>query len=142
MISLLNYKQFDLNNKIEIKNTVIDTIDFRYSIFKEPVSLDNCLISNLLIHSSFFTKGLHINNCIIKEKIQFEMGGHNSCPIVIQNSIFCDLFVFFDCIFDSQLIIKNNIFIKGSTLFNNSNTFAVEPDICENIGTMEIDSIE
>lgn len=134
----INTKQFDLNSAIEICDSVIDTIDFRYSIFNQPVLIKNCLIDYLLIHSSFFAAGLVIDSCVVKEKIQFEMGGHNKCPIIIQNNIFCKLFVFFDCIFDDRLIVKNNIFKQGSTVFNKTNTFGLEPFISDNIGPMDL----
>lgn len=132
----------NLNREILISDSVMDIVDLRFSTFNQKVSVRNCVINHLLIHSSFFINGFTIDNCVVKEKVQFEMGGHNKSPIVIHNNIFCGLFVFFDCQFDEQLSILNNIFKKGSTLFNKTNTFEIKPEVYGNIGVMNVEAIE
>lgn len=140
----MNYysKRQDLNKEIQLSDSIMNIVDLRFSTYKKKVTIRNCIINHLLIHSSFFEDGFLIENCIIKEKIQYEMGGHNMSPIVIHDNVFCDLFVFFDCQFESLLSINNNVFKKGSTLFNKTNTFAVNPDIYDNIGKMDVDAID
>ena len=65
-----------------------------------------------------------------------KMGGHNQKPVIFDNNIFESLFVFLDCIFEADLIITNNIFIDGCTLYNGYNEFN-NVIIENNIGKMD-----
>ena len=48
--------------------------------------------------------------------IDYQMGGHNNEKMVISNNIFHGFFDFFDCHFEKQLTVENNIFMKGTDL--------------------------
>ncbi|SHK47390.1 hypothetical protein [Xylanibacter ruminicola] len=119
-----------------ISNQIVDTLDFGFDTFDQQVVVENCIIDTLILHNAHFVGGLCLQNCIIKNKVQYEMGGYNKMPIVIKNNIFMSLFVFLDCIFGADLVLTDNIFLDGCTLYNGYNEF--DNVIVENnIGKMD-----
>ncbi len=70
--------------------------------------------------------------------IDYQMGGHNNEEMVISDNIFYGFFSFFDCIFEKQLIVKNNIFKKGTDLLARENKGF---DNCFNGGVILTDNI-
>jgi hypothetical protein len=71
------------------------------------------------------------------------MGGHNELPIIIKGNLFRNIFIFFDCQFTDDIIIKNNIFLKGNTLMGKAmnNIFIKNIELEKNIGDMQINQI-
>jgi hypothetical protein len=86
---------------------------------KVYLKIENCIISNFKIHSCWFVNGLLLKNSIVKNYIDYQMGGHNTQPIVIEGNVFVDFFNFFDCQFESIIKLKNNVFNKGANLLEN-----------------------
>jgi hypothetical protein len=142
VINILNLTNCS-KESIIIDNSIIDILDLRFTEYRLNVSIINCHINNLMLHTSWFKGGFLMENCIIKDKINYEMGGHNESPIVIRKNLFCDIFIFFDCQFINKLIINNNIFLNGCTLIGESmnNTFKSRIEIGENIGNMNINKV-
>jgi len=138
MIEEITINILDLTKPVIIQDAVIKTVDLRFTTFHHEVCVRNSIIETLLLHSAFFEGGFTIENCIVKNHIQYEMGGHNKKPVRIINSIFESLFVFFDCVFVSDIVIKNNIFLEGSTLFNGTNSFEISPNTENNVGALNI----
>lgn len=134
----------NINENIYISNTIVDTIDMSFMSFNNAVKIKGCQINHLLIHSSRFIKGFELENCVVKNKIQYEMGGHNTLPISILNNIFNEMFIFFDCHFTERVIIKKNYFHKGCSILASSmnNTFEQEYEIVNNIGNVDINQMD
>ena len=74
------------------------------------------------------------------------MGGHNAEPIIVLGNIFSEFVNFFDCQFDNDLEIRNNIFLKGSNLLGNldegfKNTFERNIILENNLGFLNLDGL-
>jgi hypothetical protein len=119
-----------------ISNQIVGILDFGFKVYNNEITIDNCIINTLILHNARFEAGFCMRNCIVKNKVQYEMGGHNQKPVIFDNNIFESLFVFLDCIFEADLIITNNIFIDGCTLYNGYNEFN-NVIIENNIGKMD-----
>lgn len=131
------------NKDIFISNSIINTLNLDFTLYDCHISIKNCQIINLKIHSAWFKKGLLFQNNIVKNKIQYEMGGHNEYPVKLVNNIFCELVVFFDCHFIDQLILENNIFCQGTTVMGDLllNTFQSGIELKNNIGDLNINQM-
>lgn len=138
IIKRIERSEFDPSEDVHISHAIIDTIDFRFSSFSHNVHIENCIIGELLIYSTFFEGGFVLENCIISKYTNYEMGGPNKFPFVIRNNVFCDIFQFFDCIFENELTIKNNVFCKGASIYNRSNTFSDFTQITDNNGALDL----
>ena len=130
-----------------IKNSIINLIDlegvFELNTF---LSIENSIVYNLNIHSCWFNKGLEIKNCIIYNAVNFQMGGHNKKPIIMQENIFKSFFNFFDCRFEDVIILKYNVFLEGTNLLGNKgegfeNTFQNGYLIEDNLGDFNLNII-
>ncbi len=146
IIDILGENQLSKDEIVSIKYSIIKTIDFTGLDFDFEIIIENCIIENFLINSSWFKKGLKFKNNHIFNYIDYQMGGHNLLPIIIDGCIFYDFFNFFDCQFSSDIILVNNIFIKGSNLLGNENegyenSFIIEPYLKNNIGDLNLDGI-
>lgn len=111
--------------------------------FSEVRFKDSCFLNATFLYS-YFIQGLIIDNCKFHSYIDFQAGGHNLKPILIENSIFDDFVNFFDCWFKSDLAIKNNTFKKGTNLLGNRGEhfevkFEIEPIVQDNKGAVDLD---
>ena len=97
----------------------IKNMEIGFCNYEEQVVIENCIIENFEIDNAWFLKGLVLKNNIIKNKVEYNMGGHNKECIFIENNIFQGLVDFFDCHFENMIIVKNNLFLMGSTLLGN-----------------------
>ena len=93
------------NEEILIKNCIIENLNLGFSTFQAEVVIEGCIINEMVLISAWFEQGFTFVNNIVKKQVQYEMGGHNMQPVRIENNIFLSIFVFFDCIFMSSLII-------------------------------------
>jgi len=121
IINLLHYSELGSNEPIHICDSIIKTIDFDTFEFNSEVIIERCIIDSLLVHSCWFRKGLVFKNNHLINYVDYQMGGHNSNPIHIENNIFVEFVNFFDCQFKEVVEVNNNIFIKGSNLLGNKN---------------------
>jgi len=149
-IELIKLDDFDVDhtNTFHLINCIINTIDL-IGIFelKTQLIIENCIISNFQIHSCWFVNGLILKNSIVKNFVDYQMGGHNVAPIILEGNIFADFFNFFDCQFENTIEIKNNIFVKGTNLLGNKgegfeNSFVTGRNVENNIGSVNINGIE
>jgi hypothetical protein len=121
-----------------ISSQIIGTLDFGFETFYNEIIVENCIIDTLILHNARFVSGFCMRNCIVKNKVQYEMGGHNQKRIVFSNNIFEGLFVFLDCIFEEELVLIGNQFLDGCTLYNGYNEFR-GLKLENNIGKMDDD---
>lgn len=147
-IELLHQKDLQGHKTFHLINCIINTIDL-IGVFELNVHLilENCIINNLKIHSCWFVDGLLIKSCIIKNYVDYQMGGHNANPIVIEGNVFTGFFNFFDCQFENRIELKNNVFIKGTNLLGNKgegfeNSFIEGWVIENNVGNIDVNEVE
>lgn len=104
-----------------VENCIIGLLDLTAIVFQSGVTIKNCIINELKIHSTWFSEGLIFTDNVVLSDIMHEMGGHNDGTITLSGNIFHGFFCFFDCQFTGQVIIRNNIFVKGSDLLYREN---------------------
>lgn len=143
-ISLLTRHDIENDTSFHLINCFIDTIDligsFRLSVH---LRIENCIVNNLKIHSCWFENGLVIKGSIIENAVDYQMGGHNKQPLLIQGNIFSGFFNFFDCQFDSIIEVRENIFNQGTNLLGNKgegfeNTFENGWIVEDNLGDIAL----
>lgn len=144
IITELHHEELKKNNSLIINSCIIQNLKFDIYEPDFEIIIENSIISNLLIYQCWFKKGLVLKNNQIINYVDYQMGGHNESRILIEGNLFHDFVNFFDCQFEKELIIQNNIFAKGCNLFGNlnegfKNTFNIEPIIKNNIGSMNDD---
>jgi len=133
------------------KEVILDACVFEYFSgsaiqFEKPVRLINCHFKRCQFTFSYFLGGLTIDNCTFDDYLDFQAGGHNKAgnPIIITNNQFAGFVNFFDCWYESEIIIISNSFQKGTNLlgkpFNIPVTFDVAPIVEKNIGRLNLDS--
>lgn len=147
IINLLNQENLKGHSTFHLTDCIINTIDL-IGVFDLNVHLriENCIINNLEIHSCWFVNGLFLKNNIIKNYVDYQMGGHNLSPIIIEGNIFTEFFNFFDCQFEDIVELKNNVFEKGTNLLGNKgegfeNSFSRGFIIENNIGNIDINEV-
>ncbi len=146
-IDILHQEDIKGHNSFLLANCIIDTIDL-IGVFELNVHLtiEKCLINNLKIHSCWFVNGLLLKNCIVKNYVDYQMGGHNAKPIVIEGNIFTGFFNFFDCQFDNRIELRNNVFVKGTNLLGNKgegfeNSFVDGWVLENNVGNIDLNEV-
>lgn len=147
-IKLLHQEDLKGYKTFHLIHCIINTIDL-IGVFELNVHLiiENCIINNLKIHSCWFVNGLLLKNCIIKNPVDYQMGGHNANPIVIEGNVFEGFFNFFDCQFEDSIKLKNNIFVKGTNLLGNKgegfeNSFVEGWHVENNVGAIDLNEIK
>lgn len=114
--------------------------------FGKPVRFINCHFEECQFVFTYFLGGLTIDNCKFDDYLDFQAGGHNIAgkPVIIINNQFSGFVNFFDCWYESEVIIKNNCFLQGTNLLGKPEnipvTFDVEPVIENNQGQLDIDT--
>ncbi len=144
VIKVLNKSMLSLEEDIWVSNSIINNLDFDTTDFKNSIIIENCIIERLGLHATWFTKGLLLRNNHIKGFVDYQMGGHNTLPIIIEGNIFYGFINFFDCQFDEHLTVKNNIFLSNTNLMGNQNEgfkniFDNGITLEGNIGILDID---
>lgn len=145
-IELFKYTDLLDNEHLIVSNSIIRALDFDTADFNTEIIIENCIIHNFMILSCWFYKGLTFKNNQVMGYVDYQMGGHNKGPIVFEGNIFHEFFNFFDCQFDAQVRIENNIFLKGSNLLGNKkegfeNMFENEIIEKNNIGSIKLDGV-
>ncbi len=113
--------------------------------FAKTVSFLNCEFKECNFIGTYFLGGLNIDNSVFDSYLDMQAGGHNQDGkmVSITNSTFKSFVNFFDCWYQSEVIIKNNDFQKGTNLLGKPNgisvTFDVNPIIENNKGQLNID---
>lgn len=132
--------------EVLLKNCTFEYFSGSATQFKESVHLVNCYFKKCQFVFSYFLGGLIIENCIFDDYLDFQAGGHNKNgnPVILANNQFAGFVNFFDCWYESEIIIKNNDFKKGANLlgkpFGIPVTFDVVPVIEDNKGQLNLDT--
>ena len=127
-----------------IESCVINNIEWNCFNPNFFISINNCIINKLHIYCAWFEGGFFFKNNIVKETVNYEMGGHNKKPFIMDGNVFLGFIDFFDCQFDAEVNITNNVFTKGTSLLGNkgqgfSNLFEHGYAIEGNIGKLDLD---
>lgn len=134
------------NYTLTIENCIIKSLNCSGLNFQNQVKLIHSFFDNCSFHSAYFISGLLINGCTFDNYLDFEAGGHNKegTNFTLINSNFKSFVNFFDCWFQSEVIINNNNFQMGTNLLGFKGlpyevTFEVDPIIEDNIGILNHD---
>ena len=109
------------NEGMSLEHCVIHVLDLSTIEFHGKVTICNCIIDKLNLHCTWFAEGLEFMGNIVMSDIDYQMGGHNNDVMVISDNIFHGFFDFFDCHFENQLNVENNVFMKGTDLILREN---------------------
>ena len=109
------------NEGMSLEHCVIHVLDLSTIEFHGKVTIRNCIIDKLNLHCTWFAEGLEFMGNIVMSDIDYQMGGHNNDVMVISDNIFHVFFDFFDCHFENQLNVENNVFMKGTDLILREN---------------------
>lgn len=148
IIEVINQSDLKGYKTYQLVNCIIKTFDLVGAFeLNVNLSLEKCIIYNFQIHSCWFTNGLTLKNNIIVNSIDYQMGGHNLQPIIIEGNIFNSFLNFFDCHFENVIEVKNNIFERGTNLLGNKgegfeNSFAEGWVIENNVGNIDVNNLE
>jgi hypothetical protein len=133
------------DQEVVFENCVVENFSCLSISFGKPVELRNCLFNNCQFTFSYFLGGLSIDTCCFDSYLDFQAGGHNQGgkPIRIVNSQFSAFVNFFDCWYESAVIITDNHFPGGTNLLgkphNIAVTFDVAPLLARNSGQLAVD---
>lgn len=125
--------------------------DFSFSArmvhFSENIEIRSCRTKEFDVFGMYCEGGLTIYNCEFDCKIDWESGGHNKAPIVIENCVFKRFVNFEDCYFENELILKNVVFAEGTNLMGNKGTpvrvgFDIIPCLENVSGNLEINTFD
>lgn len=135
----------DGSSVVKISNSIIKLVSFPTGCLNSQIIIENSIIETLFIHASWFNHGLILRGNLIKNEIDYQMGGHNKAPILIERNVFHGFFNFFDCHFIDTVEVCHNIFLEGASLLGNidtgySNLFDSDYIIDGNIGRLDIDT--
>jgi hypothetical protein len=134
------------DKEVVLENCVVEYFSGSVTHFEKPVRFINCQFKKCQFVSTYFFGGLTIDNCIFDDYLDFQAGGHNKTrkPVVITNNQFADFVNFFDCWYESEVIIESNNFQKGTNLlgkpFDIPVTFDVAPVIKNNQGQLDLNT--
>ncbi|MEM6260963.1 MAG: hypothetical protein AAGI38_00540, partial [Bacteroidota bacterium] len=132
--------------KLAIKNCELDLLSCVSVTFKKTVKLVNSHFHDCHFTFSYFLKGLKIDQCTFDDYLDFQAGGHNKegCTITLNNNHFNGFVNFFDCWYESDVLIKGNNFTKGTNLLGKPNNIPVSFDkrliMANNIGKLDFDT--
>ena len=126
-----------------LEHCLIRELDMTAINFSGKVTIRNCIIDQLVLHCTWFIEGLEFTGNVVMSDIDYQMGGHNNEEMVISNNIFHGFFDFFDCHFEKQLTVENNIFLRGTDLLLRENKgfdnlFEGGLIVADNIGKLDI----
>lgn len=133
------------DQEVVFDNCIVENFTCLSVNFNKPVKLRNCRFGNCQFTFSYFLGGLTIDTCYFDDYLDFQAGGHNQGgePVRIVNSRFSAFVNFFDCQYESAVIITDNHFLGGTNLLgkphNITVTFAVAPLLARNRGQLAVD---
>ncbi|KUG06430.1 hypothetical protein [Solirubrum puertoriconensis] len=157
--SLQPLRNYHVLGKLDLATLIIDDYRFIY-----PVLIENCRVEHLsasggvsfecavtLLQTHFiqadfifayFLQGLHIEGCTFDTYLDFQAGGHNKpgFPVCLLANEFSGFVNFFDCCYEAEVVVEDNVFRQGTNLlgrpFNIPVTFDVPLRQARNIGDL------
>lgn len=145
IIKTLTFDEIKRDDVILISNCMIKSIDLLAADgFRATVVIENSIIDEVQVHSCWFTAGLVLRNCVVHGYFQYEMGGHNYRPFVMEGNVFTGFVDFSFCQFLDRVIIRDNVFMQGTNLLGNRGEkaevkFETAPEVDGNAGRMDVD---
>lgn len=145
IIDSYEYKQTrNADEIVEISSSIIRVLTFPAGFISNQIIIDNCIIDTLIISNTRFKAGFSLRNSIIKKEVSNEAGGYNNAPFEMENNIFVEYVDFFDSIFEDTVIIRDNVFSKGTNLLLKQNaetdpSFEKGLIVRNNIGKLDAD---
>lgn len=134
------------DKEIIFENCIIDFFSGTNTQFEKPVKFINCHFKNCHFTYTYFFGGLTIKSCVFDNYLDFQAGGHNKIgnSIILEDNNFNGFVNFFDCWYESEVIITNNQFHNGTNLLGQPHqipvTFDKEPIIKNNLGQLNLDN--
>ncbi len=130
---------------VNISNDKQTFLEFIFCSFENRVTISNCTIEKMDFDATHFFGGLLLENCSINCKVTWTSGGHNKKPVAIKNCTFHEFVDFEDSCFESEVVLENVKFNKGTNLFGNKNTpvevvFEVQPKIENVSGDLSVET--
>lgn len=132
------------NHEVVFENCIVEDFSGSTTQFNKHVKMTNCHFKSCQFIFSYFYGGLTIQNCVFDYYLDFQAGGHNQPghQITISNNEFKGFVNFFDCIYESDILISSNNFQKGCNLlgkpFGIPVSFYTEPVIHDNLGELDL----
>jgi len=134
------------DKEVVVENCVIEYFSGSVTLFEKPLRMVNCHFKKCQFVFTYFLDGLTIDNCTFDNYLDFQAGGHNKIgnPIAITNNVFKDFVNFFDCWYEDEVTITNNLFQRGTNLLGKPHnipvTFDKEPFVKDNYGQLDLDN--
>lgn len=102
------------NKEVLIDNCIVDYFSGIMTQFDKPVKFTNSHFNECEFNFTYFLGGLTIQNCTFASYLDFQAGGHNKMgkPVALINNEFAGFVNFFDCWYESEVMIINNRFEK------------------------------
>lgn len=143
IVQKVTSEMFSFDTSLYISGCIIELLDFDGLELKEEIIIEKSIIKRMKIHACSFVGGLSLKNCLVLSDVDYQMGGHNKAQILLDGNIFNGFFSFFDCHFEEQLKVTNNIFVKNCDLFvlegkGFDNTFEKDFVVKDNIGRLDV----
>ncbi|NML64554.1 hypothetical protein HHL22_04985 [Hymenobacter sp. RP-2-7] len=129
--------------QVVLENCVVERFYCPCTSFSKGVELRNCRFQQCQFTFSYFLGGLIVDACYFDSYLDFQAGGHNQLgnPVRITNSRFASFVNFFDCWYESAVVITDNDFLGGTNLlgapFNIPVTFNMPPVLARNSGQLD-----
>lgn len=127
-----------------IENCIIENFNCIMVVFKKQVTIRNSHVKAASFHFCYFTGGLIIENCVFDEYLDFNAGGHNlkGNLVTFNNNHFFGFVNFFDCWYNGEIVVKNNVFEKGTNILSKNLcvSFDIPIIIHDNLGELDIES--
>jgi hypothetical protein len=140
------YESVSIDKEIVIENCIVECLQISAIAFAKPMKFINCHFNECHFIFTCFLGGLFIDHCTFDHYVDFQSGGHNKDgnPVTITNNEFKGFVNFFDCWYESEVTISNNLFHKGTNLLGKLHdigvTFDIAPTIKDNTGQLDINS--
>ncbi|WP_316835637.1 hypothetical protein [Pedobacter nutrimenti] len=132
------------DKEIIIENCVIENLICISIQFNKHITVKNTYVKAASFDFCYFIGGLIIDNCIFDEYLDFNAGGHNSKGnfITINGNRFRGFVNFFDCWFNGEVSVNNNIFESGTNILSKMQWVAFDFPIeaRNNVGDLSIES--
>lgn len=133
----------DWSQKVVFEHCVVENFSCLSISFGKAVELRNCHFHKCQFTFSYFLGGLAIEACYFDSYLNFQASGHNQLgePVRITDSQFAGFVNFFDCQYESAVLITGNEFMGGTNLLGKPRnipvTFDVAPQLARNSGQLD-----
>jgi len=132
------------DQRVLLENCIVERFYCPCTSFSKGVELRDCHFKDCQFTFSYFLGGLTIDACCFDSYLDFQAGGHNQLgnPVRIANSQFAGFVNFFDCWYESAVVITDNHFLGGTNLlgapFSIPVTFDVPLRLAGNSGQLDL----